>query len=489
MKHPKPVSGRRSFNRQVKAKIPVGNQPICPDDAVRRIDPVWVFGPVPKCFWEDRQNRRNYLLWLGHKLHFRRMRDWYRLQYEDMAEYSGITPACLYWFSSPHYAVKSCFPDYEWHEWLFVKVPDTFWRNAENRSRYMTWLGEQLGFHCLEDWYRATTKDFQSHQGGGFLLEHRSSVSELVTACFPRHDWKPWLFARSPTNLWCDRKNCRKYMSWLGERLGYRHLDDWYRAKLSDFVSNQGRMLLRRYHDSVAETVIALIPRRAWCEWKFTRVPPGFWDRPENRRRYVLWLGKQLGCRCVEDWSNVRNRNFYEHYGGSLVVMYHSVWDLLEECIPEWDWVTCQKRRHQTSQLRFDQILAWADAYFAEHGKWPNQDSGRIAGVNETWGGVNQALRQGLRGLDGGTSLPRLLNERRGARSPAALPPLSEQQIIGWAKAHFRATGRWPNDHSGAIIESNGESWRTISRALQGGKRGLTGPTTLLRLLQKHGLV
>lgn len=391
---------------------------------------MWVHNPVPTRFWEEPENRRNYLLWLGRKLRYRRMRDWYRLRFEHMAAYSGSTPASYYWLSSPAYAVKACFPAYEWQEWLFAKVPEAFWQSADNRRRYMTWLGKQLGFRHLDDWYRVTTKDFQRHHGGAFLLEHRSSVSQLVAACFPQRDWKPWLFARSPSNLWEDRKTCREYMRWLGQRLGYGRLDDWYGTKSSDFVSNQGRMLLRRYRDSVAAAVIDLVPRRQWCEWKFTRVPLGFWDHLENRRRYVLWLGKQLGYRSAKDWSLVCRRHFYEHCGGGLAVMYHSIRDLLEECFPEWDWKSQERRRYRKTLLSIDGILAWANAYRAIHGKWPSRKSGMITGTDETWDGVNRSLYHGLRGLEGGRSLPCLLSEHRGAQRRNALPTPSEQQII-----------------------------------------------------------
>jgi hypothetical protein len=58
-------------------KKPVDRTPICDPAYLRRIDPVWMFGPVPRHFWEDVAHRRDYLLWLGYKLRFRDMEDWY----------------------------------------------------------------------------------------------------------------------------------------------------------------------------------------------------------------------------------------------------------------------------------------------------------------------------------------------------------------------------------------------------------------------------
>jgi hypothetical protein len=59
-------------------------------------------------------------------------------------------------------------------------------------------------------------------------------------------------------------------------------------------------------------------------------------------------------------------------------------------------------------------ILAWADAHQAATGSWPCVKSGPVvAEPEESWAAINDALRQGLRGLPGGDSLPRLLVRHR----------------------------------------------------------------------------
>src|SRR5262249_22091698 len=64
------------------------------------------------------------------------------------------------------------------------------------------------------------------------------------------------------------------------------------------------------------------------------------------------------------------------------------------------------------------QILAWADAHHARTGRWPDRHSGPIPEApGETWRRVQTALLEGLRGLPGGTTLPRLLLAERGVRN------------------------------------------------------------------------
>ena len=137
-------------------------------------------------------------------------------------------------------------------------------------------------------------------------------------------------------------------------------------------------------------------------------------------------------------------------------------------------------------QLTVEQILTWADAYRARTGNWPTPLSGDIpeSGVeNDSWGAINEALRTGRRGLPRGTSLARLLAQRRGSHNRTTLRPLSEDMVAAWAKAYHHRTGRWPDRNSGLIPESPGDTWKKVNHALRDGRRGLQGGSSLARLL------
>jgi hypothetical protein len=135
--------------------------------------------------------------------------------------------------------------------------------------------------------------------------------------------------------------------------------------------------------------------------------------------------------------------------------------------------------------LTQQQILAWAEAHHTRTGAWPTENSGPIHGApGEVWGHVNQALRDGKRGLAGGDTLARLLARERGARNRTSLPRLTVAQILGWADAHRCRTGRWPTGDSGPIAEAAGETWCAVHMALVQGGRGLKGGSTLARLLR-----
>ena len=141
-------------------------------------------------------------------------------------------------------------------------------------------------------------------------------------------------------------------------------------------------------------------------------------------------------------------------------------------------------------RLTIQRILAWADAHHRRTGKWPKQQTGPIdASPKETWSAVDSALRQGNRGLVGGSSLARLLAKERGVKNRLDVPPLTISQVLAWADAHHARTGRWPIAGSGPVEGMPGEAWGKIDASLKQGHRSLPGGMSLARLLaQKRGV-
>jgi hypothetical protein len=145
------------------------------------------------------------------------------------------------------------------------------------------------------------------------------------------------------------------------------------------------------------------------------------------------------------------------------------------------------KNRLDVAPLTEAQILVWADAHHRQTGEWPAADGGPIAEAEEeTWLGIDQALRKGTRSLPGGSSLVRLLAAQRGARNRMNLPRLTEEQILQWADAYHARTGGWPRNDSGAIEEAPGETWSAVNAALDQGNRGLAGGSSLTRLFAER---
>jgi hypothetical protein len=88
-----------------------------------------------------------------------------------------------------------------------------------------------------------------------------------------------------------------------------------------------------------------------------------------------------------------------------------------------------------------EMILAWADAHRQRTRECPGIYSGLVAGaLYETWRRIDNALRYGLRGLPGRSSLAQLLAERRGVRNHMGLRRLTTALVLRWADAFHRRT-------------------------------------------------
>ena len=139
-----------------------------------------------------------------------------------------------------------------------------------------------------------------------------------------------------------------------------------------------------------------------------------------------------------------------------------------------------QVRHRFGSPLTVEQVLTWADEHHKRTGSWPKADFGPIPeSPGETWRSIDRALQRGTRGFATGSSLAKLLEEKRGVRHRGNLPPLTEEQVFKWAAAHKKRTGRWPSAELGIIIEAPEEKWTNIDAALRIGIRGFRGGSSL----------
>src|SRR5262249_37154304 len=118
-------------------------------------------------------------------------------------------------------------------------------------------------------------------------------------------------------------------------------------------------------------------------------------------------------------------------------------------------------------------------------GRWPNVNAGAVVEApGEHWELIDHSLREGQRGLPGGSSLRRLLARKRGLRNPMALPPLTEDEILRWADLHCQRTGAWPQRRTGRVADAPEETWAGVDNALRYGRRGLPGGSSLAQLLR-----
>ena len=213
--------------------------------------------------------------------------------------------------------------------WLSGRVPDGYWDVRENRESYLDWLGRHLGFAGQEDWYRVCNSDFIRNHGATLLQQvYCSSVYVAMQDYRPQYEWIAWLFCKTPRGFWRKAGNRRSYMEWLERTLRIGSEEEWYGVTKESFAENHGAGLLQNhYRGSVLSALREYLPSYDWKPWLFAKVPHGFWNESDNRRRYLKWLARRLGLRSSSDWRCLTKLElsrtggyglFSSHYAGSL---------------------------------------------------------------------------------------------------------------------------------------------------------------------------
>jgi len=227
-------------------------------------------------------------------------------------------------------------------------------------------------------------------------------------------------------------------------------------------------------------------------------------NRYKRRRRKRVPRKPPLTVELILAWADdhhARTGSWPTVYCGEVLAAPNEKWPNIDQCLRvgfrglSGGDTLCQllvrERGHRSAtsppNLTEDQIVSWAVAYRQKTGDWPTQNSGPVDGqLGEVWNHLNTSLLVGQRGLPGGDSLARLLERRFGVRNPAHCPPLTEEQIVAWADEHRQRTGRWPAIKSGPVALSPDDTWAAIDDALRRGRRGLTGGSSIVKLLARH---
>lgn len=138
--------------------------------------------------------------------------------------------------------------------------------------------------------------------------------------------------------------------------------------------------------------------------------------------------------------------------------------------------------------LTEEQIIKWLQNHYDHIGEWPRRDSEHLFKLQgDSWSKIDTALREGLRGLPGGSSLAQLLKKYFGVGNIQSLPQLSIEEIKNCILMYKERTNEWPNEKSGSIPELPGETWAKVMSALHKGGRGLPGGSSLAKLSQDLG--
>jgi hypothetical protein len=120
--------------------------------------------------------------------------------------------------------------------------------------------------------------------------------------------------------------------------------------------------------------------------------------------------------------------------------------------------------------LTVEQILRWADDHHARAGDWPGTAAGPVPACPDvTWRQIDNALRLGLRGLPGASSLAQLLEQKRGA--PARRGRRRSERA--WRALELRRRGLTLQEIGRFLGVSYQAAWQMLRRIARGRHGGV----------------
>src|SRR5690606_10752133 len=101
-----------------------------------------------------------------------------------------------------------------------------------------------------------------------FMSYYDNSVYEMLKKVYPEHEWDPLRFGKVPQGYWHNLDNQRKFLDRIGEELGVKELDDWYKVD-SEEVRRRATFIRDYYSNSVFEALKKLHPEHQWDPTRF----------------------------------------------------------------------------------------------------------------------------------------------------------------------------------------------------------------------------
>lgn len=215
--------------------------------------------------FNSQSRSRSFFDWFAQQLGIELQEEWYRFTNSDVAERGGSAILDFHSYSLCG-ALQSCFPEYQWHPWLFCFSSHSPNRFKWNFRSYFDWIADQLDIQRQEDWYSVSSRDIEDRRGSYFLQQTGGSLASALVTCYPEFAWMPWSFRHLPHTFWSDSKMQREYVDWIGEHFGIETMDEWLRVSKSSVMQIGGQVSERflKYKGSWMQALYSVYPEYNW---------------------------------------------------------------------------------------------------------------------------------------------------------------------------------------------------------------------------------
>eukprot|EP01114_Cavostelium_apophysatum_P004981 TRINITY_DN1548_c0_g2_i2.p1 TRINITY_DN1548_c0_g2~~TRINITY_DN1548_c0_g2_i2.p1 ORF type:complete len:367 (+),score=55.49 TRINITY_DN1548_c0_g2_i2:108-1208(+) len=211
----------------------------------------------------DRVLQRVVLENIAFKLGIKHWEDWYYVSSRSISDNGGRMLLSIHGNSKPK-LLAWIYPEHKWNKAKFSRKPQHHWEDPKFQREFMEKLAKDLGFSRLEDWYKVKAADFIDNGGTTLLGIYGNSPSRVIRTLYDKElDWKEWKFEHLSRNCWDDAQNVKEALEFVGQSLGVRHLEDWYRVSPKQVTDLGFKSLIAR-HGTLHQLLVHAFPEHSW---------------------------------------------------------------------------------------------------------------------------------------------------------------------------------------------------------------------------------
>lgn len=283
---------------------------------------------IPRGFWGDEENRRDFVAHVAAVHGVEEQEDWSEVKKKDFVQLGGESFLRRY-NDSIIAALRDSFPDMEFSEHICrPQVKRNHWSKPENRRAFLENVASQFGVTRPSDWKNVSTKQVEAMGGSRLIRLFGGSFYDALKDSFPDAD----LHALScrptkPRGHWDDPANCRAFLDSIAREFGVKSPQDWKKVNAKQVAEKGGGTLLQRHNGSLLKTLREVYAGETYqgtpIKWDaFTcrpNLPPGHWGIAGNVKELLDRAKVKFRVSSTKDWYRVSQAQLRQIQGGGLL--------------------------------------------------------------------------------------------------------------------------------------------------------------------------
>lgn len=109
------------------------------------------------------ENLTPFFDWLQEQLGYKSMDDWYQVTKDQLQQFGAKKVLGKEYGNCPSKALQSAYPQHKWLPWRFSSVPIGYWTDMSHQRALFDWMGVQLGYKKMDDWYDVIVDDMYKY--------------------------------------------------------------------------------------------------------------------------------------------------------------------------------------------------------------------------------------------------------------------------------------------------------------------------------------